>query len=180
MILVLGLAGTIGSGKGTVAEYLKRKYGAEQFVYSHILSDILKRLHVDVSRENLQKLGKSLRDALGKEVLVNAMKGDLKEAKSELRLIDGIRYVNEAQMLKTFPHNKLIFIDAPEEVRYERVKRRAEKSDEGQMSLQEFKKRQKAATERELVDVREMADFVIQNTGTISDLHKKIDALMKR
>ncbi len=177
MILVIGLSGRIGSGKGTVAEYLKKKYKAQQFVYSDILGDVLKRLHIEVTRENLQKLGKSLRAELGSDVLVNAMKGDLEDAKSEMRLIDGLRYSNEVDMLHTFPHNTLIFVDAPLEIRYERAKKRAEKGEEV-MSLDEFKEREKATTEKEIEKVRKSADYVIENTESIEDLHKRIDELM--
>ncbi len=177
MILVIGLSGRIGSGKGTAAAHLKKKYKAQQFIYSDILSDILKRLSLPITRENLQKLGKGLRAELGAEVLVGAMEGDLKAAKSELRLIDGIRYVNEAEMLKKFPHNKLIFIDAPLQLRYERSKKRGEKG-EGKMTLSEFKEKEKAATEKELDKVRKMADVVIDNTGTVAELYRQIDRMM--
>jgi dephospho-CoA kinase len=177
MILVIGLAGRIAAGKGAAAEYLKKKYKAEQFVYSDILCGILERLHIEPTRENLQKLGKGLRESLGEKVLVNAMRGNLAESKAELRLIDGIRYVNEVDMLRSFPHNRLIFIDSPLELRYERAKKRAEKG-EASLTLIEFKEKEKAATEMELDKVKAMADCVIDNTGSIKDLHAKIDPLL--
>lgn len=178
-MIVIGLAGRIGAGKGEVASYLKKKYGAQQFVYSDILSDALRRLHMPVTRENLQKLGEGLRGKLGSDVLVNAMRGDLAAGKAELRLVDGIRYVNEVRMLREFLRNKLIFIDAPFELRYERVTKRAEKG-EADMTLKQFKERAKAATEKELDRVKEMADCVINNAGSQKELYKKIDELMGR
>ena len=177
MILAIGLAGRIGCGKGTVAEYLKKKYKAEQFVYSDILRDILKRLHLPVTRENLQQLGEGLRAKLGKDVLVEAMKVDLENAKSEMRMIDGIRYVNEVEMLRTFPHNVLIFIDVPQETRYERAKKRAEKGEET-LTLKEFKEKDNAETEKELDEVKRLADYVIDNSGTVEDLFEQIDSHM--
>jgi dephospho-CoA kinase len=179
MILVIGLAGRIGAGKGAAAEYLKKKYKAQQFVYSDILGDVLKRLHLPVTREELQKLGSCLREGLGADVLVDAMEGDLKAAKAELRLIDGLRYVNEVEMLRRFPHNKLIFLDAPLQLRYERSKARNQKG-EGTMTLSQFKTREKAATERELDAVKRQADIAIDNSGTLQELHAKIDRLMGR
>ena len=108
MTRVIGLAGRIGSGKGTAAEYIRRKYGAQQFVYSDILADLLRQLHLEVTRDNLQKLGASLRQGLGKDVLVEAMRGEVSASKADVILIDGLRYVNEVEMLRSFKNNILI------------------------------------------------------------------------
>jgi len=178
MKIVIGLAGKIGAGKGTVAEYLKKKYKAKQLVYSDILSDVLRRLDLPVTRENLQALGKCLREGLGKDVLVNAMKADVGRGRAEVKLIDGIRYVNEVEMLRTFPHNVLIFVDAPLDVRYERAKKRGEKG-EAHTTPAEFMDRENAATEKELDEVKKRADYVLQNTGTIEELHGQMRQLMK-
>jgi dephospho-CoA kinase len=179
MALVIGLSGRIGSGKGTAAEHLKRKYHAEQFMYSGILADLLKRLHMPPTRENLQKLGHGLRESLGSDVLVEAMRGDLKAARSEMLLVDGVRYLNEAEMISSFPESFIIFIDAPLEVRYERARKRAEKG-EGSLSLDQFRENESAATESELDKVRGMADYAVDNTGTVEQLLAQIDRIMKK
>jgi len=177
MVLVIGLAGRIGSGKGTVSEYLIEKKGAQQFVYSAILTDILKRLNQPVTRENLQKLGAGLRNELGDEVLVDAMKGDLEGATAEIRLIDGLRYVNEVDMLKKFPNNVLVFVDVPLEMRHERIKKRAEKG-EAEITLDKFKELDKAPTEKELDQIKAMADHIIDNSGTVEELFKQADGIL--
>ena len=45
--LVIGLAGSIGAGKGTAAAYLVRKYGADMFIFSSPLRNILKTLYIE-------------------------------------------------------------------------------------------------------------------------------------
>jgi len=54
--IILGFAGEIASGKGTAAKYLAEKYGSGYFRFSTILRDVLKRLYLDESRENAQKI----------------------------------------------------------------------------------------------------------------------------
>lgn len=179
MTLVIGLAGRIGSGKGTVAKYLEERYGAKKFVYSDILGDLLDRLHLPKTRENLQKLGEGIREKLGDDVLVNAMVGEVKGSTQSIMIIDGIRYANEVEMLRSFEENLLMFTDAPVLTRYERCVARAQKGEEKE-GFSDFELRDNAPTELELEQVRGMADHVIDNSGSIDDLFEKVDEIMDK
>ncbi|MBN2518793.1 MAG: AAA family ATPase [Candidatus Altiarchaeota archaeon] len=177
MALVVGLSGRIGSGKGAVAQYLREKYGAEQFVFSKILADVLDRLSLPKTRQNLQKLGDSLRREFHKGVIVDALANDISKSKASLVVVDGIRYVNEVKMLRGFKENVLLYVDAPLEKRYERCVRRGEKG-EGGMSLEEFEKSDLGPTELELEKVKGMADHILENTGSIEELHRKVGSIL--
>lgn len=177
MKLVVGLAGKIGSGKTVVSDYLHLKYGADQMRFSCILMDILDRLHLPPEREYLQKIGHSLRTSLGEDVIVNAFSEDLKENKSRIIIVDGIRYMNEVEMLRKFENNLLLYIDAPVEIRYNRCVRRGEKG-EGELSFQEFMRAEKRETERHLDEISKIADYSITNTKSIEDLYREIDRMI--
>ena len=177
MALVIGLSGKIGSGKGTVAEYICEKYGAEQFLFSKILADILDRLYLPKTRVNLQKLGRILRSEFCKGVIVDAFEKDIKESKAKIKIVDGIRYVNEVVMLRKNKDNVLIYVKAPLEIRYERCLRRSEKG-EDRVTFEEFRKADVRATESELGQIENRADYVVDNSGSIQDLKKKIDEIM--
>ena len=135
--LVIGLIGRMGSGKGFVGDYLCENYNASRHTISDILADVLKRLHLPVTRAHLQKLGASLRSELGSNVIINALKGDVEEDNSNIIIIDGIRYMNEVEMLRTFENNLLLSIDANPELRYERCVLRGEKG-EDKITFEEF------------------------------------------
>ena len=178
MKFVIGLAGRIGSGKGTIGEYLTEKYGAEGRRFSDILVDLLMRLHVSPEREALQNMGATLRSQFGDDVLVHALQKDLEEAASDLVMVDGVRYPNEVEMLRGFENSLLFFMDAPMEVRFERVRIRGEKG-ESKIDYDEFLRAEERETERYLDQIKETADYQIDNSGSFEDLYKQVDKALK-
>ena len=53
--IILGFTGLIASGKGTAAKYFNEKYGATTYRFSTMLRDLLNRIHVEHSRDNIIK-----------------------------------------------------------------------------------------------------------------------------
>lgn len=177
MQLIIGLVGRIGSGKTAVSEYLQDNYGAKEHRFSQILMDILDRLTLPHERANLQKLGKSLRAELGEDVIVNAFKRDLEKDQSEILIVDGIRYENEVEMLKE-KNGILIFVTASPEARYERAVKRGEKG-EATITFEQFLESEKAETEKHIEMIKESADYIIDNSGTLEELYEKVEGIME-
>jgi len=177
MSLIIGLAGKIGSGKTAIAAYITEKYNAPVYRFSQILLDILQRLHMEPTRENFQGIGACLRRGMNESVVVNAMKKDLEKEKAVIIVVDGLRYMNEVEMLRTFEHNILIGIDAPPEVRYTRCVERSEKGEE-KKSFEEFLDSEQQETERQLVKVMEKVDHRIDNSLSKEDMMKRIDEIL--
>lgn len=178
MKLAIGLAGGIGSGKSAASDYLHREYGAKRLRFSRILEDILDRLHLPCDRKNLQVLGGILRERFGPDVVVNAFEKDLEKADADIVVVDGIRYVNEVEMLRRLENSVLVYIDAPQAVRYERSVRRAEKGEAG-ASFDDFLEAEQRETEIYLPDVRKAADHIIMNDGTMEELFGKLDGIIE-
>ncbi len=178
MKLVVGLAGSMGSGKTTVCGYLNKKHSAGQYRFSQILMDVLDRLHLPQSRANLQSLGIFFRKEFGEGVIVNALRHDLEKDSSKIVTIDGVRFVNEVEMIRQFPNNLVIFTEAPVEKRYERCVARGEKG-EGSITFEQFLESEKKETERHTAEVKALADFVVDNSGTKEELYRKIDKIIK-
>ncbi|MFQ5815264.1 MAG: AAA family ATPase [Candidatus Hydrothermarchaeaceae archaeon] len=178
MTLYIGLAGRIGSGKTTISLHLQKEYGAREHRFSEILEDVLERLHLPHRREYLQKLGETLREEFGHDILVEALKRDLEEEKADTVVIDGVRYENEVEMLRRLEENILVFISAPPELRYQRTVKRGTRG-EAVISFEQFSANDEAVTERELDIVEQRADYVLENTGTVDELLQKLDGVMK-
>lgn len=179
MKLVIGLCGRIGSGKTVVSDYLHKNYGASQRRFSQILMDILDRLYLPHEREYLQKLGSALRNSIGHDVIVNAFRRDIESDKNEIVVIDGIRYPNEVELLRRFENNILIYINAPAELRYRWCRIRGEKGESG-ITFEEFIESENRETERMIDEIRKIADYRIDNTGTIEELYKRIEEIVKK
>ncbi len=178
MKLVVALAGRIGSGKTVVVEHLEAGYGADTRRFSQILMDVLERLSLPSSRINLQKLGEILRKEFGESVLVDAFERDLETTRAEIVVVDGVRYLNELELVRRFPCI-FIYVDASPEVRFERVRKRGEK-DESDITFEEFLESEQRETERYVGELEPEADYIIDNSGTLEDLKNNVDKIMKR
>ena len=107
---IIGLIGPISSGKSIISDYLIKKKNASYYRFSDVLADVLKRLHLEVTRENLQSLGAALRVPFGESILADALEKDVCADENEIIIIDGIRYSDEADMIKKMGERRIFFI----------------------------------------------------------------------
>jgi dephospho-CoA kinase len=178
MAFVVGLVGKIASGKGVVSDYLSRRYNARVYRFSDVLSDILLKLSKPNTRENLQALGFSLRQIFGDNVLSDVLKEEIKKDKSNVIVVDGIRYWNEFNMVKDFKNNLVVSVTAPLEVRFERASSRATRG-EAVLSFEDFKKNEEKPTEKLIDEIAMHADIKIENMGSKEALLETLDTIFK-
>ncbi len=176
--IILGIAGEIASGKGTVAEYLKKKHNASSYRFSTILRDILDRLHLEQSRKNMQNLSTSLRESFGEDALAKVMAEDVKEEQNNLIIIDGVRRLDDIKYLREIPEFKLIYIDADIKKRYERILKRRENPDDKNKTFEEFEREHQSESELQIKDLKNHADVVIDNNGDWDDLYAQVDKII--
>lgn len=173
---IIGLTGTNGAGKGEVAAYLKRK-GYTCFSLSDLVREELRKKENEVTRSNLIKMGNELREKFGPDILAKRIMKQVKER----AVIDSIRNPHEVDYLREQKDFVLLSIDAPVELRYERVRKRGRK--ESVVTLEEFiKKEEEEMTDYEkgqqLLNCMKMADYTLINDGSLEDLHKKLEELL--
>jgi dephospho-CoA kinase len=125
--LVIGLSGTICSGKGLVAEILRSK-GCQVDTLSSIIRDELKSKGLEPTRKTLQDGGNRLRKEFGGQVLAERLLAKYKSYDVPL-VIDGLRNMAEIDYLKKHSRFFLVGVDAPFEVRWTRVQKRNRDSD---------------------------------------------------
>ncbi|MCS7123708.1 MAG: AAA family ATPase [Candidatus Aenigmarchaeota archaeon] len=129
--MIIGIVGTIGSGKDEVAKFLSSYFGFPVVRLSDIIKIFLNNEKFD--RKKLQDLGNELRKKFGSDILVRIVTNFYKDNV----IIDGIRNVAEIEYLrKNFSKFMLIGVDADLKTRFERVKKRGREDDP--KSFEEF------------------------------------------
>src|SRR3989344_7845537 len=136
--IVLGFIGPLASGKGTVCQYLMEKHNAGYVRFSTVLRDILNRVHLEHSRENLQKISTVLRSNFGDDILALAVAKDVEQLPNEIVAVDGVRRAPDIKHLKNLPDFYLVSIDADIKVRYDRIIKRKENSDDAAKTFEQF------------------------------------------
>lgn len=178
--VVFGFTGLIASGKGTVAEYMEQQHHASTYRFSTMLRDILDRIYVSQSRDNMIRLSESLRGLFGEDVMAKTMAHDVEKDEMQIILVDGIRRLADIEHLKLLPHFVLVEISADSEIRYKRLIQRGENADDGSKTYEQFLEDHKRSTEMTIPDVIALAKEKIDNNGTQEDLHRQLDELVKK
>lgn len=178
--LILGFSGEIASGKGTAAKYLVERHGAVTFRFSSMLRDVLRRLHLAEDRETMQALSTWIRKTFGEDTLAKVMFQDAKNSAANLVVIDGIRRLEDIKYLREIPEFKFCFISAPMKTRHERLIRRGENADDTTKTYEQFQKDHEAEPEREIAKLEAFASEVIDNSGTLPELERTLDGIVKK
>ncbi len=175
--LIIGLTGTNASGKGVLAEILKKK-GFEYHSLSDVIRDELQSKNEQITRKALIIEGNRLRKQSGPAVLAMLVKNRIKSPKV---VIDSIRNTFEIDELKKLGNFILIALDAPINLRYERAIERGRL--ENASTPEEFRnmeQREKSGNilHQQIDQCMKLADHLIINDGTVEELEKKIDRIL--
>ena len=188
--MIIAVTGPISSGKGKVAEFFRDK-GFVHHSFSAEIRQMAKERGIDINRENLSKLGHDLRkESPGKSILgqrlLNKIEKEVVEGKKRF-VLEGLRDADEVNIFRKHELEKpemrfiLIGVDAPQEVRFERMKSRGRHGEPE--TFEEFKKiddkEWKGGQGQEVGKLMKMADYIVQNDGTLKELKEKVEEIAK-
>lgn len=182
-MVIVGITGTLGAGKGTVVEYLKEKKGFQHFSVRSYIIDEIKRRNLQVDRDHMVEVANDLRAHHSPSFIIDELyKEALKTGKNSI--IESIRTFGEIESLRKKGNFTLIAVDADQRTRYERVRMRGSETD--QVSLEKFKedeaKEMNASdpNKQNLKRCIEEADYIITNNTTFNDLYSQIDKILNQ
>jgi dephospho-CoA kinase len=171
---IIGFVGLRGCGKGTAADVLRKEYQADYYRFSAIIRDIADKLAIPHSRENFTKISEMVRATFGQDRFAYALEKEALASQKEIVVIDGIRRMEDIVALKPLPQFKLIAIEVPIELRYERIRNRGERPTEKDMTWDAFLADEKCSTELTIPEVMSHADITISNHGTKEEFEKQL------
>lgn len=179
--IVVGIVSTVGAGRTEVIRYLIDEQGFKHASLSEIVREEARNSGIDQVRAQLQHVGNRLRKTYGSDVLARRSMERLAHVirRGQHIVLDGIKHPDEVRTLRSYGQFYLLAIDAPEDVRYDRIQKRRRANDpRTSEAFQELDRRDRGLDGLEYgqkVDVCiKMADFTINNTGTIEDLMREI------
>lgn len=179
-MIIIGITGTAGSGKGTVVEYLQVKYGFKHYSARGFIVEELDRRDLEHTRDNMRVVANELRATHGASFVAENLYDRAMSAGGNA-VMESLRAVGEVTALRAKPGKFYLWAtDADPKVRYERIK--ARKSSTDFISFEEFMVQE----QKEMADTSEggmqigqciaMADAKFINEGSIKDLQAEIDA----
>lgn len=180
-MIIIGIVGEKGAGKGTFVKFFKEIYkgGVSDIRFSDLLKETLDLWNIPSTRENLQKIAVVMRDNFAKDSLTHAIAQRVNKLGSDLVLVEGVRWLTDEEMIRSFQGSKLIYITADAKTRYERLKKRNEKIGEDSTTYPQFLKEEKAVNETLIPKIGKRADFKIDNNGTFEDLKLQVEQFMR-
>jgi len=179
MAIILGLTGENCAGKGTVADYLVKKG-----FYYHSLSDVIREELANegrkITREALIAKGNALRKNFGADVLAKRTIAKLQADRNYV--IDSIRNPAEAKALLATGKMTLIYVTAPPEKRFERMKARRREGDPRSIDAFKLIDKMELASKDEygqkLEEVFALATKKVVNDAEFRELYEKMDSLL--
>lgn len=176
--VIFGFTGLMASGKGTAAKYFETKYRAKTFRFSTMLRDLLGRLYLETTRDNLIKMSEAIRGKFGEDIMAKVIAGDVERAEGDVIVVEGIRRMADIEYLRKLPNFVLVEIYADIEKRLERMQKRGENPDDATKTMEQFRADHNRSTEITIPEVVSHATEHIDNNGNAKELNQRLESLV--
>lgn len=179
-VKILAVVGMSGSGKSKVIEYLTKR-GVPKVYFGGIIYKAMEEAGIERTPDSELVFRQEIREKEGKDFVVNRVMGEIRhliDAGQRRIVLDGVYSWTEYKVLKKeFPTGiTVVAVVAPKRLRHKRTEKRAERP---------FNARE--AIERDWSEIENLekggpiaiADYYIDNSGTVEELYKQLDRVLK-
>jgi len=180
--MIIGLTGTFAGGKDTVADYLVKEKGFGAYQTGDVVREYVKKRNRPLTRDAQREMANELRKEYGPDFLVNEA---IKRVKEKNKVITGIRQPNEAEYFISTKDAYLFSVDAPMEIRFQRMKERGREGDPiniDELKEKEAKEMFSNSTDKSVQNISycmKLAQIKIDNSGSKEKLYRKVDKILE-
>lgn len=181
-MLIIGITGTLGAGKGTIVEYLIKKWNFRHLSVRGYLLKEIEKAGLPANRDSMVTVANKLRAGNSPSYIVDEL---YKEAliSRENCIIESIRTPGEVMSLREKENFFLLAVDAKPELRFNRITLR--KSETDSIDFQTFldnEKREMDSDDPNNQNIRkcmQMSDYRFENNGTVRELEQRVDKVIR-
>ena len=182
-MIIIGITGTIGAGKGTLVEYLIREKNFVHYSVRGFLMEEIAKRNLPVNRDTMVSVANELREKNSPSYIIDCLFEQAKWS-GKNAVIESIRSVGEVESLRKQKGFLLLAVDADPKIRYERIVKR--KSETDHVSYNEFlqnEQREMTATDpnkQNLSKCIAMADYTLCNNLSVNELYNELERIISK
>lgn len=184
---IIGISGTNGSGKDTVAHMLAKKHSFYAASATDMLAEELIKRGLPTERENKRTLSAEWRREQGLGVIVDKAVAQAKAAGFDKLVVGSLRNTGEADQVHKLG-GRVIWIDSDPKTRYDRVSKANRGRIEDMKTFEQFLAEERAEMEHSgdkatlnLSGVKDKSDMIMDNNSTsIEEFENEAENLLKK
>ncbi len=182
-MIVIGITGTLGAGKGTIVEILKKEYNFAHYSVRAYLIKEIERMGLEVNRDSMTMVANDIRAKYSPSYIVDELYKEAVKNASNC-IIESIRTPGEVYSLKAKSDFYLFAVDAKPQIRFDRIQLRKSSTDNidyDTFIANEMREMNTSDPNKQnLSKCIQLADFKFNNDGDINSLSKMVKEVITK